>query len=173
MHCNLLKIFVVSLALGCAGANSLANPLQDGDSFGNWLIRCGPSGSETERDCFLFQNLVLKEGGQRVLQVAVGFVDNAPEPIALLSLPLGISIPPGASISIDQQDDLDLQIERCEANGCRAGLKLNAELIQKFKDGAGLAVTFHDGKRRPIEVPLSLEGFRDGYLALLDNRSSE
>lgn len=147
---------------------STAYAVEDGDSFGNWLVRCGPDGTASEQGCFLFQNLVLKEGGQRVLQVAVGFVDNAPEPIALLSLPLGISLPPGAKMSIDDEQRYDLQIERCEANGCRAGLKLSSILLKSFRTGNSLSVLFHDAQRRPIEVPLSLEGFSAGYNALFD-----
>ena len=137
--------------------------VEDGDSFGHWLVRCGPEESAADGGCFLFQNLVLKEGGQRVLQVAVGFVDNSPEPIALLSLPLGISLPPGAKISIDDDQKYDMQIERCEANGCRAGLKLSSNLLERFLLGKSLSVLFHDAQRRPIEVPLSLEGFNQGY----------
>lgn len=140
--------------------------VEDGDSFGNWLVRCGPDDNDAEKGCFLFQNLVLKEGGQRVLQVAVGFVDNAPDPIALLSLPLGISLPPGAKISIDGKQSYDMQIERCEANGCRAGLKLSASLLERFLSGESLSVLFHDAQRRPIEVPLSLDGFESGYSAM-------
>ncbi|MEM7465619.1 MAG: invasion associated locus B family protein [Pseudomonadota bacterium] len=160
-----LTVFILALGLSCIGV-----AIEDGDSFGNWLVRCGPQESSDSQGCFLFQNLVLKEGGQRVLQVAVGFVDNAAEPIALLSLPLGISLPPGAKISIDDSDQYSLQIERCEVSGCRAGLKLTSGQITRFQQGASLAVHFHDGQRRPIEVPLSLEGFSEGYTALLANR---
>ena len=144
--------------------------IEDGDSFGNWLVRCGPQEDSPEKGCFLFQNVVLKEGGQRVLQVAVGFVGNTPEPIALLSLPLGISLPPGAKMSIDGDKKYQLQIERCEVSGCRAGLKLPPELIEGFQLGSSLSVLFHDAQRRAIEVPLSLEGFKTGYAALNDDR---
>jgi invasion protein IalB len=158
------------LILMLSAANGAA--IEDGDSFGNWLVRCGPGEGEIEQGCFLFQNLVLKEGGQRVLQVAVGFVDRASEPIALLSLPLGISLPPGATMSIDGKQKYDLQIERCESNGCRAGLKLSTNLLDRFRTGDALSVVFHDSKRRPIEVPLSLDGFAAGYDALFADRDA-
>ncbi|MGR8949445.1 MAG: invasion associated locus B family protein [Gammaproteobacteria bacterium] len=163
--------FLITLSLAALlGFTPTLYAIKDGDSFGNWLVRCGPQDSGDDQGCFLFQNLVLKEGGQRVLQVAVGFVDNAPEPIALLSLPLGISLPPGAKMSIDDEREYKLQIERCEINGCRAGLKLTAALIEKFRRGNALSVLFYDSQRRPIEVPLSLDGFVDGFQALETSR---
>lgn len=168
---NLMRFLItlcLAMLLGLAGP---IHAIEDGDAFGNWLVRCGPQDQGGDQGCFLFQNLVLKEGGQRVLQVAVGFVDNAPEPIALLSLPLGISLPPGAKMSIDDEREYQLQIERCEINGCRAGLKLSAGLIERFQQGNSLSVMFYDGQRRPIEVPLSLEGFVEGYKALEAERN--
>jgi invasion protein IalB len=123
--------------------------------------------------CFLVQNLVLREGGQRVLQIAVGFVEQAPEPIALLSLPLGISLPPGAKIQIDEAQPERIAIERCEPNGCRAGLKLNESMVEGFRTGKQLSITIYDAKRAPIIVPLSLDGFEEGLAALADDKRSK
>lgn len=161
-----MRIFFQFLLVFTIAGTANADPIKDGDSFGNWWVRCGPQETGPETGCFLFQNVVFKEGGRRVLQVAVGFVGQTPEPIALLSLPLGISLPPGAKMSIDGDKQYQLQIERCEVNGCRAGRKLPPNLIQRFQNGSSLSVEFHDGQRRPIEVPLSLEGFKEGYAAL-------
>ena len=90
--------------------------------------------------CFIIQNLVLREGGQRVLQLAIGFVKATPEPIALLSLPLGISLPPGAEIQVGEGPPTRVAIERCELNGCRAGLKLGAELLNEVRSGKQISV---------------------------------
>lgn len=146
-----------------------ADKLTHGQSFGSWNVNCEAVSREgsDESDCFLVQNLVLREGGQRVLQIAVGFVNKAPEPIALLSLPLGIALPPGANLQIDDTPPERIAIERCEPNGCRAGLKLKASLVNRFRNGKQLSITFYDAKREPIVVPLSLDGFEAG-LAVLD-----
>jgi invasion protein IalB len=121
--------------------------------------------------CFIIQNLVLREGGQRVLQFAIGFVKATPEPIALLSLPLGISLPPGAEIQVGESSPTRVTIERCELNGCRAGLKLGAELLNEVRSGKQISVTFHDAKREPLEVPLSLDGFDEGLATLATSQS--
>lgn len=139
---------------------------QETAKFGNWTAKCEESKGQVQGGCFIFQNLVLREGGQRVLQFAVGYVATTDAPIALLSLPLGISLPPGVTIRIGNAEPTRVIVERCEPNGCRAGLKLTAELLAQLKAGTQLTVTFHDAERRPIEVPLSLDGFEAGLTSL-------
>jgi len=148
---------------------ALLSPLcgaQEGAKFGNWTAKCEESQGKVQGGCFIFQNLVLREGGQRVLQFAVGYVATTDEPIALLSLPLGISLPPGVTIRIGDGAPTRVIVERCEPNGCRAGLKLKPDLLRQLSEGTQLTVTFHDAERRPIDVPLSLEGFAAGLSSL-------
>lgn len=143
---------------------------QDNEKFGAWTTRCETAHEQVEGGCFIFQDLVLREGGQRVLQFAVGFVAGSTRPVALLSLPLGISLPPGVTLRVDAGERTTLMVERCEPNGCRAGLKLKAALLQELQTGAQVSVSFHDAERKVIEVPLSLAGFAAG-LATLKGRS--
>lgn len=138
----------------------------NGKSYENWTVRCEtPKGGKQEQ-CFIFQNLVLKEGGQRVLHMAIGYIKGRPDPVALITMPLGISLPPGGSIVIDDDEPIRFQIERCEPAGCRAGLALKDKLLAAFKKGIKATVTFMDATRRPINVPLSLKGFTAGLKAL-------
>ena len=139
---------------------------QEGAKFGNWTAKCEESKGKVQGGCFIFQNLVLREGGQRVLQFAVGYVATTDEPIALLSLPLGISLPPGVTIRIGDGEPTRVIVERCEPNGCRAGLKLKPALLRQLNEGTQLTVPFHDAERRPIDVPLSLDGFAAGLRSL-------
>lgn len=139
---------------------------EESEKYGNWTAKCEASKGKVQGGCFIFQNLVLREGGQRVLQFAVGYVATTEAPIALLSLPLGISLPPGVSIRIGDAQPTRVLVERCEPNGCRAGLKLSEDLLTQLREGTQLTVTFHDAERRPIEVPLSLDGFEAGLTAL-------
>ncbi len=157
---------LLCLALLAGGAReSVARP-ENGKAFKNWTVRCEKAKEAEEETCYIFQNLVLKEGGQRVLHIAVGYLPDREEPVALLTLPLGISLPPGGTLQVDDNEPVRFQIERCEPNGCRAGLILRPELLQQFKKGMKAQVTFHDAGRRPISVPVSLQGFTAGLASL-------
>ena len=150
-----------ALLLAAAAAQAL-----DGQNFGSWTSKCEDGHDKNEGSCYIFQNRALREGGQRVLRIVVGYVATTPEPIALLSLPLGISLPPGVSLSIDGGEATRIPVERCEPNGCNAGLKIEQKLLKQIIAGKQMTVTFYDAKRQPIAVPLALEGFEQGLQAL-------
>ena len=137
--------------------------------FGSWTLRCSATASagETQRECMMFQNLVLKTGGQPVLQFGIGMAPPDNLPTVLVSLPLGISLPPGITIQIDSGSPATFPVERCEPDGCRAGIKLRDATVQQLSQGKQLHVTFYDGARKPLKVPLSLDGFGAAFKALV------
>lgn len=158
-HARALAAFALCLCTSVAHA-------VDGQNFGSWSSKCEDKHGENESGCYIFQNRALREGGQRVLRIVVGYVATTSEPIALLSLPLGITLPPGVSLSIDGGEPTRIPVERCDPNGCNAGLKLEDKLLKQILAGKQMTVTFFDPKRQPIAVPLTLEGFDQGLQAL-------
>ena len=148
-------------AAGAAGANP-----EHGQIFKDWTARCEtPPGANIER-CYIFQNIVLKQSGQRVLHMAVGYLAANGQPAAVLTLPLGISLPPGVSISIDDAAPSPLVIERCDPSGCIGALALDDALLAALKRGRRARVSFYDGTRTKVSVPVSLLGFTAGFGAL-------
>lgn len=153
------------LALSCAGGTADAKP-EHGQTFKNWTARCEQTpGSATER-CFIFQNLVLKESGKRLVHMAAGYLAANGEPAAVITMPLGISLPLGATISVDGGTPENIVIERCDANGCIGAVALSDGFIADLKRGREARIAFHDGSRRRIAVPLSLLGFTAGFNSL-------
>ncbi len=159
-------VFIVLLLSGLLFGQTAYAGAVNGKAFQNWTTRCDNKNEAKIERCYIFQNLVLREGGQRVLHVAVGYIPDLDDPVALVTLPLGISLPPGASIQVDDNEALRFQIERCETNGCRAGISLDDEMLQQLQKGLEAQIIFHDGARRPISVPLSLKGFTAGLKSL-------
>ena len=134
--------------------------------FGSWTLRCAGA-SAASAGCMMFQNLVLKTGGQPVLQFGIGIAPDDGVPTVLVSLPLGIALPPGITIKIDDSTPATFPVERCEPDGCRAGMKLRDSTVNQLARGRQLNVTFHDGARKPIKVALSLDGFAAAYQVLV------
>jgi invasion protein IalB len=159
-----LSAALFTLAAGAANEP----PVAAERNFGSWTAKCENAGDAGPHagGCFIFQNLVLRAGGQRVLQIAIGYVPGTDEPIALLSLPLGISLPPGVSIEAAGGGPLRFPVERCEPNGCRAGLRLKPDFLAELLAADTLTVRFHDAQRQPIEVPLGVSGLGAGLQAL-------
>ncbi len=151
-------------------ALSMAGPVQakpeHGQTFKDWTARCEQAPGTSMQRCFIFQNLVLKESGQRLVHMAIGYLAANGQPAAVITMPLGISLPPGTSISVDGGAPQEIVIERCDTNGCVGAVTLTDRLIADLKRGREARISFHDGTRRRIAVPVSLLGFTAGFESL-------
>jgi len=143
----------------------------DGQQFKDWTVRCEGAQEADRAPCFLFQNLLLKSQNKRLLHVAVGFMQDGAEgkqPAAFFTLPLGVSLPGGLSLKVDNGKALRMRYERCDATGCLAPLALTEDLIKALKGGRWARVAFFDATRREVSVPVSLLGFTAGFNSLVE-----
>ena len=151
-------------------ALSIAGPLQakpeHGQIFEDWTARCEAAPGTSMQRCFIFQNLVLKDSGQRLVHMAVGYLAANGQAAAVITMPLGISLPAGATISVDSGDPRKIVIERCDTSGCVGAVTLSDGFVAALKRGREARISFHDGTRRRIAVPVSLLGFTAGFNSL-------
>jgi len=135
---------------------------RDGLEFQDWRLRCEAATEQRPEFCEMHQRVVNQEG-ERVMLAVVGRLPNIDTPGLLFVLPLGISLPPGAFLRIDQGEEEQVPVERCERQGCRIELLLDDELLARLKAGTRATVSFHvydgQGQRPRVDVPVSLLGF--------------
>jgi len=162
-----------ALLLACAATCALAVEADgngEAQRFGSWIAKCEAPQEGQQGGCFILQELVLREGGQRVLQMAIGYVPGDGSPIAALSLPLGMSLPAGVVMEVAGARPMHFPVERCEPSGCRAGARLEPDFLRALGAAERMTVRFNDSKREPIKVAVSLEGFSAGLNALKATR---
>jgi invasion protein IalB len=159
----LVPLLLLAAALVTPAAH--AEP-EDGKRFKDWTARCEAPEGGGPRACYLFQNILLKKANRQLLHVAVGYQPRTDTAAAVFTLPLGVSLPGGLSLTVDEGKPLRMRYERCDANGCRAPLTLNDGLIKSLKGGRWARVAFFDSNRREVSVPVSLLGFTAGFNAL-------
>jgi invasion protein IalB len=149
---NLLIILVMILALPTF-AQSANKP--------DWAVRC-----ETEGDkrCYLVQNVFLDENKQRLATLA--FSRQGQNYFALVSAPLGVNLPAGAQIEIDDASPLAVVYQMCNAQGCHGGLAVPQPLLKSLQHGKKLTVNYQDPAGRHIGVPFSLKDFNRGLETL-------
>jgi invasion protein IalB len=138
----------------------------DENAYGAWTVRCEEVDSDGQPECIMYQNLVMRTGGQPVLQLSVGFAPPDNQPMVVLNLPLGIYLPPGIGIRIDEAPPARFPVERCDPDGCQAVMKLRDTTVEQLRQGSKLEIEFHDGERQPLEMPLSLDGFSAAFDAV-------
>lgn len=151
-------VTALALILGLFGASS-TYAAKTGDTFKDWKIQCETPKPEVGEICHAFQNLTMKEGGQRVLHIAVGYLPEKENPVAIFTLPLGMALPPGVQLQVDEGEKVRFPIEVCTPDGCRAGLEVKPKLMKILKAGSKAKVTFANMQRQGLTVPVSLKGF--------------
>jgi len=157
--------FVLALmAIFLAAPVAAQNP--HGNTHDFWRVRCNtPTGAPAA--CQIFQNIVVKESGQPVLKFAVGFAEDGNTAVGIFVIPLGIYLPPGLTLQVDDGQVFEMAIEICGKKGCRVRFSFDDNLLTLFKRGSSATVTFYVGDQKAIRIPVSLKGFT---LALKDVR---
>ncbi len=151
------------LWLGVAGflgfVPSVEAAPKDGQAFEDWMVRCEGGNGKAER-CFAFQNIVYTQSGERLLTLAAGYLGPKGEPWIALTVPLGMFLPAGVAVKVDEEQRFDVPFKICTAKGCEAGNPLDEVLLRTMKSGLVARIAFLDGiTRRQITVPVSLKGF--------------
>ncbi len=128
-----------------------------------WTIRCEALNSQQHNSCIMYQEILLKKDGLPVLQFSIGLAEAGQDPIVLITLPLGIYLPTGVSLMIDEQEKVNFPIERCDPDGCHMLVTLTDSRIDTLENAKELKVFFNDLESSPIIISLSLFGFKEAF----------
>ena len=151
-------------------------------NFGEWEMRCDEAAQATlgavptkdapsKQQCILYQNIADERDDKLNLVVVVLKTSDprsptARRPVLRVIAPLGILLPRGLALRIDQTEIGSTGFVRCLNNGCVAEVDMDDTLIERFNKGqnATLYVAFTPQEQRGLV--LSLTGFDKGYAAL-------
>ena len=158
------SIGILALVAGAASCANVAEAQKTGDRHKDWNVRCEKPAETVPEKCFIYQTLV-NQDDKPVLQVTIGYLGENNQPVAVFTLPLGVSLRAGVDVKVDQQDLFRIPYERCAPNGCIAGIQLTDQHIARLKAGSKGQVLVHDG-RRQIPLEISLSGFTAGFNVL-------
>lgn len=81
----------------------------------------------------------------------------------MVQVPVGLFLPAGINLAVDDKDFDKLQLQTCDLNGCFAGSEVPEKMLDAMKDGKTLNVTFQNIAKKDIKVPMPLKGFKDAY----------
>jgi invasion protein IalB len=150
------------LALG-GGANAQGAVKQ---TYGDWQIRCDQPPGAREEQCALIQNVTAEDRDNVGLSVIVLKTADKNSRILRVLAPLGVLLPSGLGLRIDNKDIGRAGFVRCLANGCFAEVVLEDDLIKQLETGAGATFIIFQTPEEGIGIPISLKGFKDGFAAL-------
>ena len=129
----------------------------------DWQIRCDtPPGAKTEQ-CALIQSVTAEDRANVGLTVIVLKTADQKSRLMRVVAPLGVLLPSGLGLKIDQADIGRAGFVRCLPNGCIAEVVMDDALIQKMRTGTTATFIIFQTPEEGIGFPMSLAGFGEGY----------
>jgi invasion protein IalB len=98
-----------------------------------------------------------------IVLVNIRVTGDAHSPDAVVQLPLGLNLPGGARLQIDDGKVIDLPIQTCEDRGCYANTPISPDLLTALKSGKQLKVSFQTLAKETITIPMPLADFAAAY----------
>ena len=136
------------------------------ETFGDWQQRCEtPAGAQAEQ-CAIVQNVAAEDRPNVTLLVIVlSTADNQSKLLRVVA-PLGVLLPAGLGLRIDEEDVGRAGFVRCLATGCVAEVVMDDTLIGQLREGTEATFIVFQTPEEGIGIPVSLDGFGEGFDSL-------
>lgn len=128
-----------------------------------WAARCTSASRSASLECLMEQTAVFAKTGQLIVLINIRVPGDTHTPVALVQLPLGLNLPAGAKLQVDDGKPIELQIQTCENRGCYASTPIAADLLAALKSGKQLNVSFQNLGKETISIPFPLADFATAY----------
>ncbi len=148
----------LGLATGVASAQGAVKAV-----YGDWQIRCDtPAGAQNEQ-CALIQSVVAEDRSNAGLTVIVLKTADQKSKLMRVVAPLGVLLPSGLGLKLDDKDVGRAGFVRCLPNGCVAEVVMDDNLLNQIKTAKTATFIIFETPEEGIGFPLSLKGLADGY----------
>ncbi len=132
----------------------------------NWITRCTGPTRGGALDCSVEQSIVTKETAQIVALFRIRLPQDAQVPAMMVQLPLGLFLPAGLELQVDEHEPLAFPVQTCDAAGCYVGATVSTELLGQLESGTTLRLGFQDLTQSQIDVRMPLANFASAYQAI-------
>jgi len=151
-------------ALAAAGGARAQGMVKN--TFGDWQMRCETPAGATAEQCALVQNVVAEDRPSVTLVIIVLKTADGKSRLLRVVAPLGILLPSGLGLKIDQADIGRAGFVRCLATGCVAEVVMDDNLLAQLRGGQAATFIVFQTPEEGIGIPVSLNGFAAGLDAL-------
>jgi len=158
MSIALAAVVMLGLSLDAALAQGAIR-----STHGDWQIRCDtPPGSRAEQ-CAVVQNVAAEDRPNVALSIiALRTADGRARLLRVLA-PLGVLLPSGLGLKIDDADIGRAGFVRCLPSGCVAEVVMDDALLNQLSVGKTATFIIFQTPEEGIGVPVSLTGFKEGF----------
>ena len=157
----LLAIAAVALVAGTAEGAVAQGAVKS--VHNDWQVRCDtPPGAQGEQ-CALIQSVTAEDRANVGLTVIVLKTADQKSRLMRVVAPVGVLLPSGLGLKIDQVDVGRAGFVRCLPNGCVAEVVMDDNLVKQLRTGQTATFIIFQTPEEGIGFPMSLKGFGEGY----------
>jgi invasion protein IalB len=148
-------------APGATGPGSVVR-----ETHGAWQVSCRTPPGAKEEKCALVQSVTAEDRPNVGLTVVFYKAIGENKKLLRVVVPLGVLLPTGLGLKIDNQDVGNAPFLKCSRQGCVAEVVLQDSVIDKLKKGSNAMFIIFDTPEAGIGIPVSLQGFADAFASL-------
>ena len=133
------------------------------DKHGDWVTRCETPPGAAHEQCAIVLSVVDRDRPNLILVVIVLNTADRKTRLMRVIAPLGVLLPPGVSLRIDNAEAGRLSFLQCLPNGCVGQLAMDQALIDKLKTGKTATLGIFQTPEEGVGVQAPLAGFKEAY----------
>jgi invasion protein IalB len=158
---------ILGIACGCAVWAAQVQPAAAQGAVrsvhGDWQVRCDtPPGAQSEQ-CALIQSVTAEDRANVGLTVIVLKTADQKSRLMRVVAPLGVLLPSGLGLKIDNADVGRAGFVRCLPNGCVAEVVMDDTLMKQMRSGQTATFIIFQTPEEGIGFPMGLKGFGEGF----------
>jgi len=155
-------LFVMGLIFGLAAKPADAQGVVKG-KYGDWEMRCETPPGAAKDQCALMQSVAAEDKPNVNLVVIVLKTADGKSRLLRVIAPLGVLLPSGLGLKVDQADIGRAGFVRCLPSGCVAEVVMEDKLLDQLRAGTNATFIIFQTPEEGIGIPLALNGFKDGF----------
>lgn len=166
------SVFVNTLAVAIALTTAISAQAVEApegtvkSQHGDWQTVCkDPPPGAKKGVCALVQSVTAEDRGNIGLTVYFQKFSDGTRVLRVFA-PLGVLLPPGLGLKIDDKDVGHAPFLRCHNFACYAQVVVEDKLVEQLSTGKTAIFVIFQTEEAGIGIPISLAGFADGLAGL-------
>jgi invasion protein IalB len=155
-------LFAILLNAGIGVAPAAAQGVVKSKN-GDWEMRCETPPGAAREQCALMQSVAAEDKPNVNLVVIVLKTADGKSKLLRVIAPLGVLLPSGLGLKIDQADIGRAGFVRCLPSGCIAEVVMEDKLLEQMRAGTTATFIIFQTPEEGIGIPLALNGFKDAF----------
>ena len=131
-----------------------------------WLVTCSSQLDPGQLLCEFSQSIVTTQGNQRVATASFTRMAGSDETNAAFALPVGVLLPVGVSVSVDETKVGELIYQSCDAQGCYATASVDDVWLEAMRAGTTLVLDLQTREGQDVRLGFPLDQFSEAEAML-------